>query len=151
MTARTLRRMRWLLLTALIIPLGGCEFSCKADAEDNPPCFLLSPWGRGSKAALGIHMSDLLLQGIYWTNKTRSVLFYTIIVLTLVSIAYPWRIRNLFSRLFLHIPIFIVWLFLYYQSNLVPRTVSIRVDLLVLYPCIGLVMLSYLIKLVRGK
>lgn len=91
------------------------------------------------------------MQGIYWTDATRSLLFYLIIVLTLFSIAYPWRIRNLFSRLVLHLPILIVWLFLYYQSNLVPREANIRVDLIVLYPCIGLAMLSYLIKLVKVR
>jgi len=96
-------------------------------------------------------MSDLLLQGIYWENTTRSILFYTIIVLSLVAVAYPWRIRNLLSRLFLHAPIFIVWFFLYYQTNLVPRGDNIRVDLIVLYPCVGVVLLTYFVKLVRVK
>lgn len=96
-------------------------------------------------------MSDLLLQGIYWANKTRSVLFYTIILLSIFAVAYPWKIRNLFTRLLIHTPILIVWLFFYYETNLVPRDANIRVDLIVLYPCIAVALISYIVKLVRVK
>ncbi|HRX86026.1 MAG TPA: hypothetical protein P5572_13485 [Phycisphaerae bacterium] len=35
MKIATLKKSRWLLLAAMLIPLGGCEMSCRADG-DNP-------------------------------------------------------------------------------------------------------------------
>ena len=94
-------------------------------------------------------MKDLLLQGIYMPDKTRAVLFYLIIMLSLFSIVYPWRMKGLMSRLLLHFPFILALFLIIYEMEFVPRHESIRVDALVLFPCVGLAWIFYLVKLVR--
>lgn len=96
-------------------------------------------------------MKDLLLQGIYFSNQSRTVLFYAVIALTIFSTIYPWRMKGILSRLLLHVPILVVVLYGSYES-LVPIQESIRVDALVLVPCVGLALGVYVVKLIfAGK
>ncbi len=92
-------------------------------------------------------MKELLLQGIYFSNESRTVLFYSIIALTIVSTIYPWQMKGVLSRLLLHLPILVGVLYGNYES-LVPRQENIRVDALVLIPCVGLALGIYIVKLV---
>ncbi len=92
-------------------------------------------------------MEDLLLHGVRFTNQTHEVLFYTVIALSLFSIAHPWRPQCTLSRCLLHLPLAALFLYCHYETLWVRTSELIRNDLPILLPCMGLALGAYLAKL----
>ena len=76
------------------------------------------------------------------------VLWWSMALISILSIIYPWKFDNLFSQIFMHLPISLLFLFPRYERLISPEA-NIRIDLLPLLPLFFAAGICYILKWVR--
>jgi hypothetical protein len=74
------------------------------------------------------------------------ILFWTMILIGMSAVVYPWSFRGRASRILVHLPLSLFLLWAFYE-HLIPIEANIRVDLLCLLPVFVLSAVAYGIKL----
>lgn len=69
-----------------------------------------------------------------------------IMAVVVLSLIFPWSFRTRFSRRFAHLPLLLLILYPAYEATMPPGT-NIRIDVLFMWPALGLVAICYVIKL----
>src|SRR5437773_2038511 len=83
-------------------------------------------------------------------DATLLVLFWLMIALFVMSLAYPWRFQTRAARICAHIPGVIIALYVVYET-LMPPEMNIRIDLFIIFPIVIVSIGVYLLKLLRLK
>jgi hypothetical protein len=80
------------------------------------------------------------------TDAIQTVLFLGMVGVTLLALVYPWSLRTHASRIWVHLPLSLVPLYLAYEGTMSPE-MNIRIDLFLLWPLLGLAGVCYALKL----
>ena len=80
------------------------------------------------------------------TDAIHIVLFLGMVGVTLLALIYPWSLRTHASRIWVHLPLSLVPLYLAYEAAMSPE-MNIRIDLFLLWPLLGLAGVCYALKL----
>lgn len=81
-------------------------------------------------------------------NLILAWLYFPMLMAFVVSIVYPWRIRSRLSRILVHLPIWVMLVYLVYEL-LVPIEMDLRADLVILLPVMFVALVCYVVKLVK--
>lgn len=73
------------------------------------------------------------------------VLWWSMALISVLSIIYPWNLDTLFSKIFMHLPISLFFLLPRYERLIEPEA-NIRIDLLPLYPLFFIASICYILK-----
>ncbi len=74
-------------------------------------------------------------------------LFFVMVAVLGVSIAHPWHTSWPTAKWCLHLPLLWIPLWAWYEAA-IPRSMNIRVDLLLIFPMMALALLLYAMRVV---
>lgn len=73
------------------------------------------------------------------------LLFWGLVSISVLSIIYPWKIKTVFSQIFMHLPLSLFLIWPRYDSQFSPED-FIRVDVVLLYPLFFAVGVCYVLR-----
>ena len=79
-------------------------------------------------------------------DTSLAILFWTMMLISVSVLIYPWSFRRRLSRVLAHLPLCLLLLYVLYEY-LMPVEMNIRIDLLLLYPIFVITGLVYAAKL----
>lgn len=79
-------------------------------------------------------------------DPVLTILFWAMLAVSSLALAYPWRVESRVSRVLVHAPLLLPAMFIIYEWRM-PVEMNIRIDLLLFVPLFVMVFICYTVRL----